>query len=193
MMEEKIRAFIAIELDPEIKTVIQSFETSVKTKAPSGLRWVKIDQLHLTLKFLGDITIIQAKQLSNTISHVVEEYHPFKLQVSGTGAFPNWRYARTLWAGINKSDELTSLFKQLDAEIAALGFLPEGKPCSPHLTLCRVSDHVDPHLVQPLQKEFDVFLTVTLPAWKVNEVVFFKSVLQPGGPIYTPISKHILK
>ncbi|PKN87003.1 MAG: RNA 2',3'-cyclic phosphodiesterase, partial [Chloroflexi bacterium HGW-Chloroflexi-7] len=47
-MEEKIRAFIAIELDPEIKTVIQSFETSVKTKAPSGLRWVKIDQLHLT-------------------------------------------------------------------------------------------------------------------------------------------------
>lgn len=192
-MEEKIRAFIAIELDPEIKAVIRSFETLVKTNAPSGLRWVKTDQLHLTLKFLGDITIIQAKLLSNTISHVVEEYHPFNLQVSGTGAFPNWRYPRTLWAGIKKNDELISLFKQLDAEIAALGFLPEGKPCSPHLTLCRVSEHVDPLLVQPLQKEFDAFSTATLPVWKVDEVVFFKSVLQPGGPIYTPISKHVLK
>jgi 2'-5' RNA ligase len=193
MMEDKLRSFIAIELDPEIKAVINRFENEIKPKAPSGLRWVKPDQLHLTLKFLGDITLMQVDSLSGAISRVAAENHTFTLQVRGTGAFPNWRKPRTLWVGINQSDDLTSLFRQLDTEIGTLGFSPEGKPYSPHLTLCRVSDYVDPLMVIPLQKAFDVFAATSLPAWRVNEVVFFKSRLQPGGPVYTPISKHGLK
>ncbi|PKN98473.1 MAG: RNA 2',3'-cyclic phosphodiesterase [Chloroflexi bacterium HGW-Chloroflexi-5] len=192
-MENKIRAFIAIELDAENKTTIESFAASVKAKAPSGLRWVKADLLHLTLKFLGDITPIQVEQTSRAISRVIIDYHPFTLQFAGTGAFPNWRNPRTLWMGINKNETLTSLFRQLDAELTLLGFLAEVKPFSPHLTLCRVSDHFDPRLVQPLQKDFDAFSTTPLLPWKVHEVIFFKSLIQPGGPIYTPISKHGLK
>lgn len=192
-MEEKIRAFIAIELNPEIKAVLNSFENEIKPKGPPGLRWVKPDQLHLTLKFLGDITPAQVNQLSQVITKVVINNLSFTLQITGAGAFPNWRNPRTLWIGINKSDALTSLFKQLDAEIATLGFSVEGKPFSPHLTLCRVSDYVDPLKVHPLQKEFDAIPITSLPEWKVNEVVFFKSRLQPGGSVYTPISKHGLK
>lgn len=192
-MTDKLRAFVAIKLDPELKKTINSFEATVKNKAPSGLRWVKADLLHLTLKFLGDITPKEAEELSKILGQVVMNRPPFELQVAGTGAFPNWRNPRTLWVGINKNDKLMSLFQHLDFEIATLGFSPEGKPFTPHLTLCRVSESVDPRTVQPLQKEFEGFSTISLPTWKVNEVVLFKSQLQPGGPIYTPISKHTLK
>ncbi|MBA4385606.1 MAG: RNA 2',3'-cyclic phosphodiesterase [Anaerolinea sp.] len=192
-MEEKLRAFIAIELDPVIKGVIHSFESGLKPRSPSGLRWVKTDQLHLTLKFLGDINQTQAKEVSLAISRVVAEKPPFTLLVGKTGAFPNWRNPRTLWIGLNMSNELDGLFQQLDAALGSLGFTPEGKPFSPHLTLSRVSDTVDPRMVQPLQKEFDAFPVASLSPWHVSEVVLFKSVLQPGGPIYTPISRHTLK
>ena len=192
-MEEKLRAFIAIELNPEIKGVINVFESGLKTTEPPGLRWVKADCLHLTLKFLGDITPTQAQEVSRAISHVADENHPFELQFTAMGAFPNWRFPRTLWIGLNKSNELANLFQQMDVSLGSLGFFPEDKPFSPHLTLCRVSDTADPRLVQPLQKKFDVFPTSTLPSWKVNEIVFFKSVLKPGGPIYTPLSRHNLK
>ncbi len=192
-MADKLRAFVAIELDPELKKLINTFEASAKIKAPSGLRWVKADLLHLTLKFLGDITPTQVEELGKALNRVVANCKPFELQISGTGAFPNWRNARTLWVGINRNDMLTGLFQQLENEFARLGFSPEGKPFSPHLTLCRVSDTVDPRMVQPMQKEFDGFSTISLPTWKVQEVVLFKSQLQPGGPIYTPLSKHALK
>lgn len=192
-MEEKLRAFIAIELGLDIKGVIHSFENRLKPKSPSGLRWVKTDQIHLTLKFLGDINQIQAQAVSQAISHVAEKNHPFSLHVGGTGAFPNWRNPRTLWIGLNKSNELDVLFQQVDTALGSLGFTPEGKPFSPHLTLCRVSDSVDPRMVQPLQKEFIAFPISSLSPWHVNEVVLFKSILQPGGPIYTPISRHTLK
>jgi len=192
-MEEKLRAFIAIELAPEHKGIIASFESGLKSTEPPGLRWVKAELLHLTLKFLGVITQSQAQEVSQAISRVTDENHPFQLQFTGTGAFPNWRSARTLWMGLNKSSELAVLFQQLDAALGTLGFFPEDKPFSPHLTVCRVSDTADPRKVQQLQKEFDAFPTSSLPLWKVNEVVFFKSVLKPGGPIYTPISRHNFK
>jgi RNA 2',3'-cyclic 3'-phosphodiesterase len=192
-MEDKLRSFIAIELDPVIKTFIHTFESDLKPNSPSGLRWVKTDQLHLTLKFLGDISLSQAQEVSQAISCVADDYPPFALNVGGTGAFPNWRNPRILWIGLNKCDELTNLFQQLDAALLKLGFTPEGKPFSPHLTLCRVSDFVDPRMLQPLQKAFDAFPVSSLSPWQVSEVVLFKSVLQPGGPIYSPISRHTLK
>jgi len=192
-MEEKLRAFIAIELDPELKGVVNTFESGLKTTEPPGLRWVKAECLHLTLKFLGDITNTQSQEVTRAISRVAIENPPFELQFTATGAFPNWRNPRTLWIGLKKSSELTILFQQLDASLGSLGFFPEDKPFSPHLTLCRVSDTADPRLVQPLQKKFDAFPASTLPSWKVNEIVFFKSVLKPGGPIYTPLSRHNLK
>jgi 2'-5' RNA ligase len=192
-MEEKTRAFIAIELEPEIKSIIFSFENKLIPNCPSGLRWVNAHQLHLTLKFLRDITPHQVEQISKAISQVANENHTFTLKLAGTGAFPNWRNPRTLWISINKSEALTSLFKQLEADLTMFGFLPDVKSFSPHLTLCRVSDHLDPRLIQPLQKEFEAFTVITLPPWKVHEMVFFKSQLKPGGPIYTPITKYILK
>lgn len=192
-MEEKLRAFITIELDPEIKRVVQSFESGLKAKSPPGLRWVKTDQLHLTLKFLGDISPTQTQEVSQAISRIAADNHPFALQIEGTGAFPNWRNPRILWIGLDKSSELHVFFQQLESALESLGFTPEGKPFSPHLTLCRVSDRVDPRMIQPLQKEFDAYPVSSLSPWRVSEVVLFKSVLQPGGPIYTPLSRHTLK
>lgn len=191
-MEDKLRAFIAIELDPDIKGVINSFESGFIAKSPPGLRWVKTDQLHLTLKFLGDISPTQAQEVSQAINRVSSKNQPFALQVGGTGAFPNWRNPRILWIGLDKSSELIGLFQHLEAALEPLGFTPEGKPFTPHLTLCRVSDRVDPRMVQPLQKEFDAFPVSSLSPWHVSEVVLFKSVLQPGGPLYTPVSRHTL-
>jgi len=129
-MEEKTRAFIAIELEPEIKSIIHTFESKLIPKSPSGLRWVKTDQIHLTLKFLGDINKHQVELISKAISQVANENHAFNLNLAGTGVFPNWRNPRTLWIGLKKSEPLPRLFQQLDAEIAKLGFSPfNALPC----------------------------------------------------------------
>jgi 2'-5' RNA ligase len=192
-MEEKSRTFIAVEIGEEILRSINDYSVDLQRKNPSGFRWVKADNLHLTLKFIGDTRsdqIVAVKQILNNLCNTRE---PFQLEINGTGAFPSWSHPRTIWIGLKLSDELKSFYRNLDSALAAIGIPTEGERFSPHLTLCRVTDHAAPQVVQNLCKDIQETPLTFLYSWQVERVVYLKSKLQPGGPIYSLISEHLFK
>ena len=190
IMEENLRSFIAVELEARVLQVIASYSKRLQTRFPSGFRWVKPDLMHLTLKFLGDVPPGKIDQISQKLDQLCANFQPFQLQINGTGAFPSWRKPRTIWMGLKHSQELLDLHKQLESALAETGIPTEGRPFSAHLTLCRVSDYADPAAVRQLEN-----LLVSTPlasdlVWDVNDIVLYKSKLQPGGPVYSILSKH---
>ncbi len=189
-MEKPIRTFIAIELSPEIHQTLDVFVKPLIEQYTTGFRWVKNNLMHLTLKFLGDTPISKVPAISQLIEDVCKQTEPFEFQLNSTGAFPNWQRPRTIWAGLLPCAEFDPFFKKMDAVFQQAGFASEGKKFSPHLTLCRVSDYADGTMVQGLRKKMETLTFSGATLWTVNHVTFFKSDLQRGGPIYTPISKH---
>ena len=188
-MEERLRTFTAVELGQKQVQTLAAYTQQLLNKFPSGFRWVKAEHLHLTLKFLGEITPKQAETVSAVLAQVCQNFKPFALRIEGCGAFPNWRNPRTIWAGLTPVKEVQSLHHQMDAALAQVGFQPEGRSFSPHLTLCRVSDFVDQQCIKGLEKTMQTSPFPPMDSWEVKEVVFFKSRLQPGGPVYTPLAK----
>ena len=188
-MEEKLRTFIALELGQKQVQTLATYTQQLQNKFPSGFRWVKPGHMHLTLKFFGEISPKQVETVSNVLAQFCLNIKPFNLRVEGYGAFPNWRNPRTIWAGLTPVQEVQSLHHQIDEALAQVGFQPEGRRFSPHLTLCRVSDYVDQQLVGELEKAMQTSPIPPMDPWEVKEVVFIKSRLQPGGPVYTPLAK----
>ena len=190
IMEDKLRTFIAIELGDHVLQALASYSRQLQARLPRGFRWVKPELMHLTMNFLGDVPLGQIDQISQKLEEKSKQIQPFQLQIDGTGAFPSWRKPRTIWIGIQHSQELLDLHIQLESVLAESGILAEGRPFSAHLTLCRVSDYADPAAVRQLENQLgSTPLTANL-VWDVNDVVFFKSKLQPGGPVYSILSKH---
>ncbi len=191
-MEKTIHAFIAIEIDSVTLSGIDGVANSFQKNYPSGFRWVKRENQHLTLKFLGDCLTDRLAEISQVLQTVTSTTEVFPLEISVPGAFPSWQRPRAFWLGIQSSEPLQQLFDSVDRGLAKLGFSTENKKFSPHLTLCRVSDHADPQSVSQLASTLRSSPPPRLPAWMVKQVVLFRSELKPGGPVYTTISKHIL-
>ncbi len=150
-----------------------------------SLRWVDAHKIHLTLKFLGDISEQQSKEISDSLRRVAQPHAPFDFAVGGLGIFPNERKPRVLWVGIRAPDALVSLYRALENELAGLGFPREDRPFSPHLTLGRVSRNAAAHelraMVELLRREQVGELGVV----PVQAVHLYRSELRPAGPVYT--------
>lgn len=145
-MTEDIRAFIAIELPDEIKkklTEIQDFLKSKSGRAPA--KWVAPESIHLTLKFLGGISPDTVAGVKGAMEEAAIGTSPFRLGVGGLGVFPNPKRVQVVWAGLTGDmAALTQLQKDLDTALAALGFTPESRPFTAHLTLARMRDEASP-------------------------------------------------
>ena len=141
-----IRTFIAVELDSTLKQAIAGVQESMKRELHSlapgvRLQWVRIDSIHLTLKFLGDIDEDQVPSVLDGLETAAREHEPFSVEVKGFGVFPTLRAPRVLWLGFaDSTDRLTRLAGSIEAALTPLGFHAEGKPYSPHLTLARVKE-----------------------------------------------------
>jgi 2'-5' RNA ligase len=138
---EQIRSFIAIELPEKVKSSLKQIQELLKKADPAAAKWVDPQSIHLTLKFLGNIKEDQIPAVSQVMRMSVEGISPFDLQIKGIGAFPNLRKVQTIWIGLNGDLEtLQRLQKKIESYLAPLGFLPENRPFTPHLTLARVRD-----------------------------------------------------
>jgi 2'-5' RNA ligase len=189
-MEDKIRTFIAIELGDHVLQAIASYSRQLQARFPRGFRWVKPDLMHLTMNFLGDVPLGHINQISQKLEEKSKQILPFQLQIDGTGAFPSWRKPRTIWIGIAHSQKLLDLHKQLESVLVESGIPAEDRPFSAHLTLCRVSDYADPAAVKQLENLLGSTPLAANLVWDVHDVVLFKSKLQPGGPVYSILSKY---
>lgn len=189
-MEKTIRTFIASALPVEIIDFASGLQNRLKRDGLS-LKWVKPGNMHLTLKFLGDITPGQSRTVLDAIQIIGERHAPLALTVQGMGFFPGIRKPRVLWIGLGgETDQLGRLHAQLEDALAESGFKKENRRFSAHLTIARIGKPLNSgHLLDILQAEGRYY---PIP-FAVRELVLFKSDLRPRGAVYTPLGTVMLK
>lgn len=182
-----VRAFLAVELAPEIRSELGALQARLASGAGGAAgRWVKPEGIHLTLKFLGEVDTRQLPELYAATDRACETISPFAVQVTGWGCFPNTRRPRVVWAGVNDpSGRLAALQQRIERACAALGYAPEKRAFSPHLTLARVRQEASLFDVQALGSAVATNLLGALGEQRVGEVRIYKSDLRPEGAVYT--------
>ena len=186
---EQIRSFIAIELPKELKQELAQLETQLKVDRQPWVKWVRPDSIHLTLKFLGNIAVDTTVAITRAIEASVRGIKPFHLKVKELGVFPNLKRVQVAWVGISgEIDELTRLQKCLESNLTPLGFTPESRPFTPHLTLARLSERASPDERQDFGR---LIASTNFEAGdiEVREISLMKSQLTRAEAIYTRISQ----
>jgi RNA 2',3'-cyclic 3'-phosphodiesterase len=181
-----IRAFIAVSLSPEIYQQLDQVLAGLKSKLPGGfVRWVPAKNIHLTLKFLGDVSISSQEMLTKALQGEVSRHPSFDISVGELGVFPSLRRPHVVWVGIEAPSELAALQRGVEAEMARLGYAPEERPFSPHLTLGRVTRNASPEETRQISDVLGKSKVGFLGAFRVQSVHLYRSDLQPGGSVYT--------
>ena len=186
---EQVRSFIAIELPNELKVGLSQLEAQLKSGKQPGVKWVNPYSIHLTLKFLGSIAVDKISQITKSMSEAVQGISPFHLEVKELGAFPNLRRVQVVWVGISgEVDRLGQLQQRIESNLARLGFAPESRPFTPHLTLARLRNQASLDERQRLGEliagtRFEVAYTI-----KVDTISLIRSQLTREGAIYSRIS-----
>lgn len=149
------------------------------------VRWVSKDQLHITLRFIGDFEESHLPELESVLKNVSHTCGPFELELGGLDAFPRLERAKVLFVPVVRGEEgLRQLEKAMTINLAGLGIKPEDKEYHPHLTLGRVRENGNPKAGLAALKEV---LPSNWPPWKVGRFVLFKSRLASGGAVYTQL------
>ena len=179
-----IRTFIGIELEPEMRADISQEISYLHGHFPK-VRWVRPENLHLTLKFVGTIKPNELSDVFTATEDALADCDPFSLQLSGLGAYPDAIYPRTIWAGCAMGrDRLQLLAKNIEDELATLGYPPERRPYSPHLTLGRVKQ---PSFARGIEEYIEDGKQMDFGACDISEVVVYMSELKKDGAIYSPM------
>lgn len=191
---EQIRSFIAIELPDELKLELTQLEDQLKSNRQPWVKWVSPEGIHITLKFLGDIVAEMTEAITKAIEEAAQGVSPFHLEVRELGVFPNLRRVQVAWVGISgEVDKLSQLQKRIETALTPLGFAPESRPFTPHLTLARLRDQASPDERQrfgQLIASTKFELAYTFP---VEAVSLMRSQLTREGAIYSQISSVKLK
>jgi 2'-5' RNA ligase len=183
-----IRAFIAIDLSPSILKRLDSVLADLQERlAGVPVRWVPVKNIHLTLKFLGDVSITNLDVLKDVLRSCAAVHHPFEISVGDLGAFPSARRPRVVWVGVTAPPDLAALHSGIDNETARLGYAREDRPFSPHLTLGRVSRNATFHDSQVIGEIIRTVPVGFLGATRVESVALYRSDLNPGGTVYTQL------
>lgn len=185
-----IRSFLAFELSPPIKDVLKELLKDL-TPRLQGIRWVPLENIHLTVLFLGDVEETQLEPISQAIEGVSQKYGRFEMKITGVGIFGGIRRPRVLWVGMNGDVERMGYFKNsLEKVLSKFGIKLEDRPFRPHLTLGRFRE--DFRQTEELQKVLEDYKTLGDRDQVFEEVCLFKSQLTPRGSIYTRLSNFRL-
>jgi len=185
-MPESIRSFIAFDLESE--AVRKKLAAVQKLLAETGadLKLVEPQNIHITVRILGDITPATAEKIFTEMQQV--QFTLFNVQIKGLGAFPDLRYPRVVWAGITEgADQLRIVFNQLEPRLRSLGFAPDPKGFSPHLTIARVKTGINKAQLSDFIAEnanYD-FGTIKAECLRLK-----RSDLTPRGPVYSTLKQY---
>jgi RNA 2',3'-cyclic 3'-phosphodiesterase len=194
-----IRAFIAIDIPEDVRAAITEAQARLK-RVNVGVKvsWTKIENVHLTLQFLGDVEEPVVPKISQALVVVARQYEPFDLPVRGAGAFPDAKHPRVLWVGCDDAEGKLKMLAQAVQEcMSALGFAPEHREFSAHLTLGRIKPApMKSGIPKPddaLTRALDFIKDTDFETMHVDAVHLFQSQLHPEGSIYTKLSSHQLE
>jgi 2'-5' RNA ligase len=184
------RVFCAVELPDEVRAQLQDHILRLRKEIPDATAsWSRVDNIHLTLKFFGDVAVDRIPAISAAATRAAREFSTFQIDIGETGVFPKPSRPQVLWIGMSDpSGQLSDLQRRLEDECAAEGFPKEGRAYRPHLTIARVRKPEgakllgDAHLRMP-------FRPVEV---ELKELIVFRSELSSKGSRYTPISRHQL-
>ncbi len=180
-----IRSFIAIELPAELQRGLQQVHDRLYEQLEgSPIRWVPILNIHLTLKFLGDVSEKNITMINGILQAAAANSKPFEITAGGFGVFPNMARPRVIWVGIEAPEELFKLQRRAEIETARLGYSPDQREFNPHLTIGRVSRNASMREIRSASNIFRKQKFGFIGAAKINSVSLFQSYLSPKGAIY---------
>ena len=186
-MAEEVRSFIAVELPEAVKQKLAELQTQLKS-GRARARWVASEGIHLTLKFLGGISVDTIPQVTKIMGEAASGYTPFRLAVRGLGVFPSPGRAQVVWVGLEgEVERLAQIQKRLDSGLESLGFVPESRAFTPHLTLARMRD--DASLAE--REAMGKLVTATsfeAGDFVVESISLMKSQLTREGAIYSRLA-----
>ncbi len=186
---ETVRSFIAILLPDELRLGLGKLQVRLKTANKPWIKWADPNGIHLTLKFLGDVSVDRIGEISRVMTEAAREIPPFQLKTQGLGAFPNLNRVQVVWLGLGgELDKLGQLHKQLESGLSRLGFTPEARAFKAHLTLARLRPQASPDERQGLGQ---LILSTRLEASyiiKVETISLMRSQLTREGARYSQLS-----
>lgn len=186
MNQAPIRSFIAIDFSPEVlKNIEQVSDQLRKRIGVKAVRWVPAGNIHLTLKFLGNVPAGQMEALAQALKAAAAGQCWFDVEVENLGAFPKISQPRVIWVGMKESNELLVLYQSIEDQMARLGYAREQRPFSGHLTLGRVSDRCSKQELNVITEVLRDVQVASLGKSRVEAVHLYRSDLRPSGSVYT--------
>ncbi len=191
---EQVRSFIAIELPDEVKAGLAQLQARLKTGKQPAVKWVDPYSIHLTLKFLGNVAVDKVSEITKAIELSAQGIPPFHLEVKDLGVFPSLKRVRVVWVGLSgEVARLSQLQQRLEANLTPLGFTPESRTFTPHLTLARVREQASPEEPQSFGQFIASIRFEAVYGFSVEAINLMKSQLTREGAIYSRISSVKLK
>lgn len=182
------RVFVALKVEPEgnLLRMLSNFRLLL---GKEKISWIDTVNIHITLAFLGDIEEKRIEVLRSMLGNICSGFGEFEFNIAGTGVFRNFRDPRVIWAGIEESEKLMKLNKEIIHELKYTGLIIEEHPFEPHVTLGRIK-FLKNHdaLKSAVIKYQDTFFQKV----RIPEVILYESILKPTGPVYIQLGKYSL-
>lgn len=181
-----VRAFIAVDLPDDLRQALGRVSRHLQEELKGvPIRWVPPENIHLTLKFLGEVSTRNLPLLQEMLRGEVADRRPFEFGVGELGAFPDLKQPRVIWVGVKGPDELDALHYVIETAMERLGYARESRPFTPHLTLGRLSRNAGPQDIRRVSEVLRKTKVGFLGSARVEEVHLYRSDLYPTGAVYT--------
>ena len=185
-----MRAFIGIGLPDEVQASLAALQREL-AQSRADVKWVEPSNLHLTLKFLGEISEAQRQVVELLVKRLAAQTPPFLLRLEGAGAFPSIRAPRVVWVGMGQGNDVVArLAESIEREGAVIPLRREERPFTPHLTLGRVRSG---RHRRELTHQLESFTWAPPPPWQVALLTLYQSVLSSAGPRYAVLAEVPLR
>ncbi len=190
-----IRAFIAVELPPPLHDYLAELARRLLREVPLGsIRWVRQDGIHLTLKFLGQVPEERLAEINLLLEPRLRQLVPFQVQIGGLGGYPEMQRPRVVWVGARSpAGELKGLQASVETSLSEIGFSPETREYSGHLTLGRVRREATRGELKQIGEAIARMGETELRTLEVRGVALFQSELRPDGAVYTRLREWRLR
>ncbi len=188
-----IRSFIAIDLTSEIRTDINQIMNGLRKGSNLPIRWTSAENIHITLKFLGEIDENQAMLVKQTLPVLLERIIPFKIEIGELGAFPKPERPKVIWIGSKFDPTGIELQRSIELKLSQLGFEKEERRFSPHLTLGRIANYASSGDLAAISQLIRNSSIGNIGTILVDAIHLFRSDLHPSGARYSKIASFSFK